>query len=96
MPLFAVHALDKPGALPLRLEHYAAHRGFVESAHLRGVTVILSGPLQTADGASMIGSLFLVEAEDQTAVEAFAQADPFLVNGVWGQVSVTRFHRRTG
>jgi len=96
MPLFAVHALDKPGALPLRLEHYAAHRAFVESDHLWQVRVILSGPLQTADGEMMIGSLFLIEAESQALVEAFANADPFLVQGVWGQVSITRFHRRKG
>ncbi len=96
MPLFAVHALDKPGALPLRLEHYAAHRAYVESDHLRGVTVVTSGPLQTADGDTMIGSLFLIEAETQAQVEAFAQADPFLVHGVWGQVSISRFLRRKG
>jgi uncharacterized protein YciI len=96
MPLFAVHALDKPGALPLRLEHYAAHRAFVESDHLAGVSVILSGPLQTADGDTMIGSLFLIEAKSQKQVEDFAQADPFLIHGVWGQVSIARFLRRKG
>ena len=96
MPLFAVHALDKPGALPMRLEHYAAHRAFVESDHLLGVRVILSGPLQTADGDNMIGSLFLIEAESQEQVEAFARTDPFMLAGVWGQVSVTRFLRRKG
>jgi len=96
MPLFAVHALDRKGALPARLEHYAAHRAYVESADLHGVAVVLSGPLQSADGETMIGSLFIIAAETQKAVEAFAQADPFQTAGVWGQVSITRFHKRKG
>jgi uncharacterized protein YciI len=96
MPLFAVHALDRKGALPVRLEHYAAHRAYVESGDLHGVNVVLSGPLQSADGETMIGSLFIIAAETQQTVEAFAKADPFHTAGVWGQVSITRFHKRKG
>jgi uncharacterized protein YciI len=94
MPLFAVHALDRKGALPARLEHYAAHRAYVESDELHGVNIIMSGPLQSPDGEAMIGSLFIIEAETQQAVEAFANADPFNAEGVWGQLSISRFHRR--
>jgi uncharacterized protein YciI len=96
MPLFAVHALDRPGALPLRLEHYAAHRSYVEADHLHGVNVVLSGPLQSADGDLMIGSLFVIAAPDQDTVAAFAGGDPFATAGVWGQVNISRFHRRKG
>jgi len=96
MPLFVIHALDRSDALPDRLEHYAAHRAFVESDHLHGVRVVMSGPLQSGDGERMIGSLFMIEAESQDVVEAFAHADPFLVRGVWERVSVSRFHRRVG
>jgi uncharacterized protein YciI len=94
MALFAVHALDNPDALPLRLEHYAAHRVFVESEHAFGVSVVMSGPLQSDDGEMMIGSLFIIEAESRAAVVAFNQADPFFTAAVWGQVSISRFHRR--
>jgi len=96
MPLFAVHALDRKGALPARLEFYAAHRAYVESDELHGVNVVLSGPLQSADGEMMIGSLFIIAAETQAAVEAFAMADPFQTEGVWGQLNISRFHRRKG
>jgi uncharacterized protein YciI len=44
----------------------------------------------------MIGSLFIIAAEAQPDVEAFAAGDPFMVKGVWGQISVSRFHRRKG
>lgn len=96
MPLFAVHAIDKPGALPLRLEHYAAHRAYVEDQEAQGVTVILSGPLQTDDGERMTGSLFVLQAQTRAAIENFVAADPFTREGVWGEVRISRFHPRKG
>jgi uncharacterized protein YciI len=96
MPLFALHAMDHPSALPLRLEHYAAHRAFVETAGSYSISIVVSGPLQTDDGEMMTGSLFVIDAPDRAAVEAFSQADPFFVHGVWGEVKINRFHRRKG
>jgi uncharacterized protein YciI len=99
MPLFAIHALDHPDALPLRLEHYAAHRAYVETAEASppgGIRVVLSGPLQSDDGDMMIGSLFIIEAENRESVAAFTAADPFTSQGVWATVTITRFHKRKG
>jgi uncharacterized protein YciI len=96
MPLYALHALDRPGALPLRLENYAAHRAFIETESDHGMTIVLSGPLQSDDGEIMIGSMFIIESPDRATVEAFFQADPFTQAGVWGDVKITRFHRRRG
>ncbi len=95
MPLFAVHALDKPGALPLRLDLYAAHRTFLEKGADHGVKIVISGPLQSDDGETMVGSLFVIEAPDRDTLEAFTKADPFS-GGVWGDVKISRFHRRNG
>jgi len=96
MPLFAIHALDHPNALPLRLEYYAAHRAYVESAEAGGIRVVLSGPLQSDDGEMMIGSLFIIEAANRESVAAFTAADPFITQGVWATVSIARFHKRKG
>jgi uncharacterized protein YciI len=96
MPLFAIHALDNPDILTLRLEHYAAHRAYIETAETGGVHVVLSGPLQSDDGESMIGSLFIVEAESRERVAAFTDSDPFRIFGVWGPVTISRFHKRKG
>ena len=96
MPLFAVHALDKADALPRRLEHYTAHRSFIETDQSYGVSVIISGPLQSDDGETMIGSLFIIDAPSRAEIEAFTKADPFMTEGVWGDVTITRFHRRRG
>jgi uncharacterized protein YciI len=94
MPLFAVHALDKADALPRRLEHYTAHRSFIETDQSYGVAVLISGPLQSDDGDTMIGSLFVIDAPSRAEIEAFTKADPFMVEGVWGVVAIHRFHRR--
>jgi uncharacterized protein YciI len=96
MALFAVHVLDRPDALPLRLEQSAAHRAYVETECDQGLSIVMSGPLQSDDGEIMIGSLLIIDAADRAAVEAFVRADPFYRSGVWGDVQITRFHRRTG
>jgi uncharacterized protein len=96
MPLFVLHAIDRTNALPLRLEHYAAHRAFVETESEHGISIVLSGPLQSDDGEIMTGSLFIVEAADRAAVEAFVRNDPFTQAGIWEQMTITRFHRRKG
>ena len=96
MPLFAVHALDRPNALASRLQHYTAHRAFIETGDSFNVSVILSGPLQTPDGETMIGSLFLIEGDSLESVTTFVNADPYAVHEIWGAVSIQRFHRRKG
>jgi uncharacterized protein YciI len=94
--LFVVHALDRPGALPVRLAHYDAHKGFLSDTSAHGVGIVMSGPLMSDDGETMIGSLFLVAAPDRAHVEAFNRADPFHAAGIWQQVTITRFLRRQG
>lgn len=88
---FAVHCLDAEGALPLRLAHYEAHK-----AHLAAgpVATVISGPLLAEDGETMIGSLFIFEAENRAAVEAFNAADPFNKAGVWARIDIHPFLMR--
>ena len=94
--LFAIHALDKPGALAQRLAHYEAHKAFLADAAARGVTIVMSGPLMDDEGGDMVGSLLLVEAADRATVERFNKADPFHATGIWARVTITRFNRRQG
>jgi uncharacterized protein YciI len=96
MPLFVLHALDHQDALELRMRHYDAHRAFIETEIELGLTIVLSGPLQSDDGEVMIGSMFVIDAESRAEVERFVEADPFTRAGVWNSVSIVRFHRRKG
>jgi uncharacterized protein YciI len=94
--LFAIHAVDHPGALDKRLSNYDAHKAFLSDTSRFGVTIVMSGPLVADDGNTMIGSLFLVEGADRKAIEAFHQADPFFAAGIWQNVTITGFLRRQG
>jgi uncharacterized protein len=94
--LFAIHALDRAGALPTRLANYDAHKAFLSDTSRFGVKIAMSGPLVSDDGESMIGSLFLIEAPSRSEVEAFNRADPFAAAGIWEKVTITGFLRRQG
>jgi uncharacterized protein YciI len=94
--LFVIHALDKPGALDVRLARYDAHKAFLADPSPYGIRIVMSGPLTADDGTTMIGSLFLVEAADRAAVERFNRADPFHESGIWERVTITGFLRRQG
>lgn len=94
--LFIIHARDKAGALPTRLANYDAHKAFLADTSPHGVRIVMSGPLVADDGASMIGSLFLVEAADRATVERFNRADPFYAAGIWEDVAINGFLRRQG
>jgi uncharacterized protein YciI len=94
--LFAIHALDRADALPARLANYDAHKTFLSDTARFSVKIVMSGPLVADDGVTMIGSLFLIEAPDRAAVEAFNHADPFAAAGIWERVTITGFVRRQG
>lgn len=55
----------------------AAHLALLNDAHARGF-LVMSGPL----GDPPDGALLIFRAESAAAVEAFAQADPYVAGGV--------------
>jgi uncharacterized protein len=94
--LFVIHALDKEGALPIRLANYDAHKAFLSDTSAYGVKIVMSGPLVADDGETMIGSMFIVDADSRASVDAFNRADPFHAAGNWERVTITAFLRRQG
>jgi uncharacterized protein YciI len=88
---FVVHCLDHADAIETRLANYEAHKAYLASAP---VNILISGPLLADDGGTMIGSMFLVEADDKAAVEDFNRNDPFSRAGVWERVQIHPFFKR--
>jgi uncharacterized protein YciI len=88
---FVIHCLDRSGALATRLANYDAHKAYLSNAPIR---IVISGPLTTDDGETMIGSCFLVEADTMAEVLTFHEADPFKVAGVWERVHINPFLKR--
>ncbi|MBF9059990.1 YciI family protein [Rhodobacterales bacterium HKCCSP123] len=88
---YVVHCLDHDGAVQKRLDNYEAHKSYLASAPVK---TVISGPLLADDGETMIGSCFVLEADDKADVEAFNANDPFAKVGLWKQVSIHPFNKR--
>jgi uncharacterized protein YciI len=87
----AVHCLDNEDALPIRLANYDAHKAYLASGSVR---TVISGPLLAQDGETMIGSLFVFEADNLAEVVEFNANDPFKRAGVWADVEIHLFNLR--
>ena len=88
---YVIHALDRPGQVQKRLDHYDAHKAYLADPPVR---IVISGPLMADDEETMIGSCFLVEAENLEAVQAFNENDPFHAVDLWEMVSIRPFLKR--
>jgi uncharacterized protein YciI len=92
MALFVMTCLDHPDALERRMAARPAHLEYVAQHQ---AMVRLAGPLLTDDG-QMAGSLFIMEAEDRAAVEAFAAADPYGLANVFASTEIRPFRVTVG
>lgn len=79
MPLFVLTCLDKPDNLELRMKTRPAHMAFI--AANRGM-VRLGGPFLDEAGG-MVGSMLILEAPTLQEAQAFADADPYKIEGVF-------------
>lgn len=93
MPLFTLTCLDKADVLELRMAARPHHLAYVGTF---GDAVKLAGPLLTGVEGSPKGSFFILDVEDETAVHAFADNDPYLGAGVFGERSVHAFRQVIG
>ncbi|MBB3148792.1 hypothetical protein FHS21_005240 [Phyllobacterium trifolii] len=88
---YIVHCLDRPNALADRLAHYEAHKAYLAKATVK---TLISGPLLADDNETMIGSLFVLEADSKEAVVAFNANDPFNAAKIWEDVKIHPFSKR--
>jgi len=94
--LFVVHAMDKPNVMPTRAKHYRAHRIHLDECDKYNVDVVTAGTLVGDDGETPAGSIFVIDAKDRAAVDAFTRSDPYHVNGVWGAVHINIYNKKRG
>ena len=91
---FVIHAVDRPDALPDAREVLPRPSHPSRSGGDHGVAVMTAGTLVAADGETPVGSLFILEAENRAAVDAFTASDPYQVNGVWQTVDVHYYNKK--
>jgi len=89
---FVLTCIDKPDSLALRLASRDAHLDYVRR---HPGFVRLAGPFLDSAGG-MVGSLFIVEAEDIGAAEAFTASDPYALAGLFERVEIRAWRATVG
>lgn len=82
--LFAIYALDKTGSTELRAATRPTHLAYLDGFVSQ---MVLAGPLLN-DAGQAIGSLLVIEAENQSAAETLAAADPYAKAGLFESVTI--------
>ena len=85
--LFIVSGRDHENGLEHRLQIRPRHRAHYEAL---GKDLVLSGPYLDEKG-DPIGSMIVIRRESQAAAEAYAAADPFVTEGVFASLTVSRW-----
>jgi uncharacterized protein len=95
--LYAIIAEDFPNSLEKRMNTRPAHLARITELQNQG-RLILVGPFPAIDSvdpgpAGFTGSLIVAEFADLAAAKAWAGADPFVIAGVYANVTVKPFRK---
>lgn len=86
--LIALIARDKPGALQTRLDNREKHIAYLKET---GV-VSQAGPLLD-DAGGMIGSLIILDVDDMSAAQSWADNDPYAAAGLFASVDLIAWNK---
>jgi uncharacterized protein YciI len=95
--LYAILGEDVPNSLDRRLAARLAHLARLHQLQKEG-RLLLAGPFPAIDSpdpgpAGYSGSLIVAEFPSLIEAQNWADADPFLIQGVYSRVSVRPFRR---
>lgn len=95
--LYAVIGQDVPDSLTKRLATRPAHMARLQALQNEG-RLILAGPFPTVDAvdpgaAGFSGSLIVAEFATLRDAETWAQADPYMIAGIYTQILVKPFKK---
>ncbi len=95
--LYAIIGQDVPDSLSKRLSVRPAHIARLQTLQDAG-RLLLAGPFPAVDAvdpaaAGFTGSLIVAEFSSLAEAEAWAQADPYLMTGVFEQITVKPFRK---
>ena len=89
MPYYAIHCIDKPASLDLRMATRPEHLAYIGTA---ASDILVAGPLLDGEGQP-IGSLLIIDFPDRKAAVAFAAGDPYALAGLFASVAVTAWRK---
>lgn len=85
--LYVLYCRDRDDAIGVRQANRPAHLEYARDNDM----IRMAGPLLADDGETMIGSLFVVEADDLEAVRRFSADDPYTRAGLFARVEIHPF-----
>jgi len=83
--LYALICTDKPDSVAVRLANRPDHVAYLENL---GETLVFAGPFLMEDGATMNGSLIVIEVTSLDAARKIAAGDPFAKAGLFAAVEI--------
>ncbi|MBD0415350.1 YciI family protein [Oryzicola mucosus] len=85
---FLMRCLHHPEQDDARDTHRPAHRAWVQSGG-NGIAAVLIGSALVDHEGGSLGNFGIIEAESLEAARAFAEGDPFHLNGVVAEIDLT-------
>lgn len=94
---YAIEGYDAPGALPKRMAARPGHLARLTALRDQG-RLLLAGPCPAIDAedpgpAGFSGSIVIAEFDSLETAQAWAQADPYMEQGVYLRVDVRPFRK---
>ena len=89
--LIALMTKDKSGALQTRVDNRDAHLAYIADTGI----VAMAGPFLDADG-QMCGSLIVLDVDDMTAAQTWADNDPYKKAGLFQSVELSAWKKVIG
>ena len=90
---YLVTCRDGPGSAELRATHLKGHLDHVEAHWTRYVT---AGPIRDPGGEALVGSVFLVLADDLQDAETLMAGDPYITCGMYATITYHEFSNSIG
>jgi len=88
--LYTIACVDRPDAGSLRADTRPAHMEYLQA---RSSKIVLAGATMTDDGATMTGSMIIINATDRAEADAFSAHDPFTKAGLFASVTINRMRK---
>lgn len=91
--LFVAICLDKPEHVDLRLATRSAHLAFLAE---HAAAVKLGGAFLDAAGEKPVGSMLIIDAENEAEARALLALDPYAAAGLFASVDLRPWRRAVG
>jgi len=74
---------DKPNSVTLRMDTRPTHLDYLKTVPIR-----IAGPFLAEDGETMVGTLYVIEADSLEEAKAIVDKDPFMKVGLFSSVTI--------